>query len=157
LGIIFLILAVKTLKNIVPGLDIEVGEEFFKQKPEVSGTALKIADALAVDAKDIKMIRAGGIVGVHEIIFGFPFQTVRLRHESISREAFGRGAHFAALELAKKNNMGLYSMEDILGTYFVSSNIEYLSDVRNDLLEFGVLQKFFSNSKTISVKGCDSL
>jgi len=147
LGINFLILAAKTLQSILPGLDIEIVEEHFKLKSEVSGTAIKIADALSVDHKDIKMIRAGGIIGVHEIIFGFPYQTVRLRHESISREAFGRGAHFASLELTKKDKVGLYKMEDILGPYFVSSNIEYLPDVPIDRPKLGVVQKYLFGAR----------
>jgi 4-hydroxy-tetrahydrodipicolinate reductase len=60
-------------------------------------------------AKGIKSIRAGGIIGVHEILFGFPYQTVRLKHESISREAFGNDAL-----LALSKNYGLYNMEDLL-------------------------------------------
>lgn len=125
LGINFLILAAKTLKFIAPLTDIEIVEEHFKVKPEVSGTAIKIANSLELEPKSIKSIRAGGIIGVHEIIFGFPFQTVRLKHESISREAFGNGAKFAVEELVKKDK-GFYSMEQLLGPYFVDSNKEYV-------------------------------
>ena len=39
LGINFLIIASKILKNIAPYTDIEILEEHFKTKPEVSGTA----------------------------------------------------------------------------------------------------------------------
>lgn len=63
------------------------------------------------------MIRAGGIIGVHEILFGFPYQTVRLKHESISREAFGNGVLFAAKHMHDKSN-GRYNMEDLLLPYF---------------------------------------
>lgn len=125
LGINFLILAAKTLKFIAPSTDIEIVEEHFKVKPEVSGTAIKIANSLELEPKSIKSIRAGGIIGVHEIIFGFPFQTVRLKHESISREAFGNGAKFAVEELVKRKK-GFYSMEQLLGPYFVDSNKEYV-------------------------------
>jgi len=125
LGINFLILAAKTLKFIAPLTDIEIVEEHFKVKPEVSGTAIKIANSLELEPKSIKSIRAGGIIGVHEIIFGFPFQTVRLKHESISREAFGNGAKFAVEELVKRKK-GFYSMEQLLGPYFVDSNKEYV-------------------------------
>jgi len=72
---------------------------------------------LSIPVNDIKSIRAGGIIGRHEILFGFPFQTVRLLHESISREAFGNGALFAALAIVDKEK-GLYSMEDLLSPYF---------------------------------------
>jgi Dihydrodipicolinate reductase len=83
----------------------------------VSGTAIKITEALSLEAGSIKSVRAGGIVGRHEIIFGFPYQTVRLIHESITREAFGNGALFAAMNLAGKKK-GLYTMENLLIPYF---------------------------------------
>jgi 4-hydroxy-tetrahydrodipicolinate reductase len=125
LGINFMILAAKTLKHIAPHADIEIVEEHFKVKPETSGTALQISNALDLQSSDIKSIRAGGIIGVHEIIFGFPFQTVRLKHESISREAFGNGAKFAVEELVKREN-GLYTMEQLLGPFFIESNKQFI-------------------------------
>jgi len=127
LGINFMILAAKTLKLIAPFTDIEIVEEHFKAKPETSGTAMKIAEALDLEPESIKSIRAGGIIGVHEILFGFPFQTVRLKHESISREAFGNGAKFAVEELSKRDK-GFYTMEQLLGPYFVDSNKEYMPE-----------------------------
>jgi 4-hydroxy-tetrahydrodipicolinate reductase len=117
IGINFLMVAAKILKNIAPHTDIEIIEEHFKEKKEVSGTAKKIAHALCIDEGSIKTIRAGGIVGRHEILFGFPYQTVRLMHESISRNAFGNGALFAVKNIVNKEN-GLYSMEDLLIPYF---------------------------------------
>lgn len=117
IGINFLIIAAKILKKIAPYTDIEIIEEHFKTKPEISGTAKKIAQALTLPDDDIKVVRAGGIIGVHEILFGFPYQTVRLRHESISREAFGNGVLFAAKHLQDKSS-GLYTMEDLLMPYF---------------------------------------
>lgn len=117
LGVNFLIIAAKILQNIAPGVDVEVVEQHFKAKKEVSGTAKKIAATLGVPADEIKVIRAGGIVGVHEVLFGFPYQTVRLQHESISREAFGTGVQFALRHIQDKPN-GLYAMEDLLVPYF---------------------------------------
>lgn len=116
-GINFLIIAARILKSMAPCTDIEIVEEHFKAKPEVSGTAKKIAAALGIDADTIKTIRAGGIIGVHEILFGFPNQTVRLKHESITREAFGNGVLFAARHL-RGLDAGLYSMEDLMMPYF---------------------------------------
>lgn len=117
LGVNFLIIAAKILKNIAPYTDIEILEEHFKSKIEVSGTAKKIADALELPDDSIKTIRAGGIIGVHEILFGFPHQTVRLKHESISREAFGGGILFS-LEHIQSKPIGFYTMEDLLIPYF---------------------------------------
>ncbi len=117
LGINFLIIASKILKNIAPYTDIEIIEEHFKVKPETSGTAKIIAQQLELPEESIKSVRAGGIIGVHEILFGFPYQTVRLKHESISREAFGNGILFAAQNLQGKPN-GFYTMENLLIPYF---------------------------------------
>ncbi|HUV57738.1 MAG TPA: dihydrodipicolinate reductase C-terminal domain-containing protein [Acidimicrobiales bacterium] len=118
-GVNFLILAAQTLHRIAPGTDIEIIEEHFKGKNGVSGTARIISTALGVDEQDIKSIRAGGIIGAHEILFGLPNQTIRLRHESISREAFGSGAMFAAERLTGMPP-GLYKMEDLLVPFFGS-------------------------------------
>ena len=126
LGINFMILAAKTLKFIAPWTDIEIVEEHFKLKQETSGTAVRIAEALELDPENVKSIRAGGIIGVHEILFGFPFQTIRLKHESISREAFGNGAKFAVEELVKRDK-GFYTMEQLLGPYFIDSHREYMT------------------------------
>lgn len=117
LGVNYLMFASGLLKNIVPDVDIEVIEEHFKAKEGGAGTALKIAEKLDLEKENINSVRAGGIVGKHEVVFGFPYQTVRLVHESISREAFGNGALFAVRELADKPK-GLYNFEDILRPYF---------------------------------------
>lgn len=117
LGVNFLIIAAKILKNIAPHVDIEIVEEHFKSKMEVSGTAKVIAGSLGLSEDSIKTIRAGGIIGVHEILFGFPHQTVRLKHESIAREAFGNGILFA-IDNIPDGPSGLYSMEDLMLPYF---------------------------------------
>lgn len=124
LGINFLILAAKVLRNIAPFTDIEVIEEHFKNKSEVSGTAKVIAKNLDIDPDAIKTVRAGGIIGVHEILFGFPYQTVRLKHESIGREAFGNGVLFAIENLATRET-GYYTMEDLMLPYFHLEAIQH--------------------------------
>jgi len=117
IGINFMMLAAKVLSSIAPYTDIEIIEEHFKAKKEVSGTAKRIAKALSLPDESIKTIRAGGIIGRHEILIGFPYQTLRLTHESISREAFGNGVLFAAQHLIEKGK-GFYTMEDLLIPYF---------------------------------------
>ena len=126
LGINFLIIAAKTLQKIAPFADISILEEHFKAKKEISGTAKKIAQALSYNEDEIRTVRAGGIIGVHEVLFGFPYQTVRLKHESIAREAFGNGARFALKELEARGP-GFYSMEELVGELFVKANSEFVS------------------------------
>jgi 4-hydroxy-tetrahydrodipicolinate reductase len=113
LGINFLIMAAKLLRSIAPFADVEILEQHFKEKPEISGTAKKIAESLELGSEKITSLRLGGIVGHHEVIFGFPYQTVRLTHDSIKREAFGTGAAFALSELALCDT-GFYTFEDLL-------------------------------------------
>lgn len=112
-GINFIIIAAKILKQIAPHADIEIIEEHFAAKSEASGTAKVIAENLGKQHGDIKSIRAGGIVGHHEVIFGFPYQTVRLSHDSIAREAFGNGVLFALEHMLRLGN-GFYSMQDLI-------------------------------------------
>lgn len=122
LGINFLMLAAKLLRGIAPFADVEILEQHFREKPEVSGTARKIAQTLEVAEDNITSLRLGGIVGHHEVIFGFPHQTVRLIHNAIRREAFGTGAAFALDELLSQPT-GFYTFDDLL-----------MARVRRDLL-----------------------
>lgn len=113
LGINFLMLAARILRKIAPFADVEIVEQHFREKPEISGTARRIAETLDVEDERITSLRLGGIVGHHEVIFGFPYQTVRLIHDSIKREAFGTGAIFALLQLSKCKP-GFYTFDDLL-------------------------------------------
>ncbi|WP_378956732.1 4-hydroxy-tetrahydrodipicolinate reductase [Pelosinus sp. sgz500959] len=118
LGINVLMVAAQILQKIAPHADIEIIEEHFKGKKEVSGTAKKIANALCLNVEEhLHSIRVGGIVGRHEIIFGLPNQMIRLSHESINRAAFGQGAIFAVKFLIGKPH-GIYSMETIIAEMF---------------------------------------
>lgn len=113
-GINFLMLAAKTLRRIAPHADVEVIEQHFRDKREVSGTAMRLAETLHLDSdQQVNSIRVGGIIGKHEVIFGFPYQTIRLVHESISRNAFGQGALYAISRL-QACGPGFRSMEQLM-------------------------------------------
>lgn len=112
-GINFLIVAARLLRTIAPQADIEIIEQHFRDKPEVSGTARRMASTLDLDEARITSLRLGGIIGHHEVVFGFPHQTVRLTHDSIRREAFGTGAAFALRELHQRGP-GFYTMEELI-------------------------------------------
>lgn len=113
LGINFLMVAANLLRKVAPFADVEIIEQHFRDKPEVSGTALKIAENLGMESSQVTSLRLGGIIGEHEVIFGFPHQTVRLSHSSIRREAFGTGAAFALSQLPACP-IGFYTFEDLL-------------------------------------------
>ena len=122
-GINFLIMAAKLLRTIAPFADVEILEQHFRDKPEVSGTARKIADSLDLDSDRITSMRLGGIIGHHEVIFGFPYQTVRLIHNSIERKAFGTGAAFALGQL-QHCAPGFYTFDDLLTKLVRSQLVE---------------------------------
>ncbi len=119
-GVNLLILAANLLQMVAPHTDVEIVEEHFRLKKGVSSTARIIANSLGVLECDIKSLRAGGIVGTHEVIFGFPSQTIRMRHESVSPEAFGEGALFAIGQM-EFLAPGLYTMEDLLIPAFIEN------------------------------------
>ena len=113
IGINFIMVAAKIFRGLVPDADVQIVEEHFAAKKGVSGTATRMAKELHVSESEcVLSVRAGGIVGKHEIIFGMPNQTIRLVHESISRAVFGRSALLAAKWL-RDRPAGFYSMEDI--------------------------------------------
>ncbi|MFZ5724357.1 MAG: 4-hydroxy-tetrahydrodipicolinate reductase [Pseudomonadota bacterium] len=120
-GINFVMLAAKALQRLAPHADIEIIEEHFRGKREVSGTARRIAQALELDEnRHVNSVRVGGIVGRHEIVFGFPNQTLRLVHDSISRNAFGQGVLFALRALTGRPP-GFYTMEELVAEGFADA------------------------------------
>lgn len=134
LGINLLLNVVKTITGAIPEYDVEITESHHRQKKDnPSGTALKIANAIA-EIKDgksghfvhgrkgiqsrqpgeigIHAIRAGGIVGVHKVLFAGEFDEIEITHRSNSRLVFAQGALEAARFIQGKR--GFYSMEDVL-------------------------------------------
>ena len=118
--------------------DIEVVEAHHRRKKDApSGTAAKliriVADARGIDATaatrhgraglgserkrdevGVHSIRAGRIVGRHELSFVSELEEVRLSHEALSREAFAAGAVRAA-RYVHGRSPGLYEMAHVLG------------------------------------------
>ena len=85
---------------------------------------MRIAELLELDPRQhVNSIRVGGIVGRHEIIFGFPNQTLRLTHDSISRAAFGQGALYAIKNLYGRS-AGFYTMEQLVAEGFSTALAE---------------------------------
>lgn len=117
------------------GYDIELVERHHNQKVDApSGTAIALADSVngALNgeytyvydrsqvrqkrgAKEIGIsaVRAGTIVGDHEVIFAGPDEVIEFRHTAYSRSVFGKGAVEAAKFLAGKP-AGMYDMGDVI-------------------------------------------
>jgi len=118
--------------------DIEVIEAHHRMKKDApSGTALMLGEAAADgrghDLADVRgrprdgigderpigeigfsAIRAGGIVGEHQVVFAAQDEILTLSHSARDRVLFARGAVMAALWV-KGRAPGLYGMQDVLG------------------------------------------
>jgi 4-hydroxy-tetrahydrodipicolinate reductase len=120
------------------GWDIEIFEAHHRRKVDApSGTALMLGEAaargrggtlkelrlaardgLAGPRKDggigFASLRAGGIVGEHEVTFAAEREVLMLSHQALDRGLFADGALAAAL-WAVNQAPGLYSMRNVLG------------------------------------------
>lgn len=117
------------------GYDMELVEKHHNQKLDApSGTALALADSIngalgneyeyvydrsqvrkKRDAKEIGIsaVRAGTIVGEHEVIFAGTDEVIEFKHTAYSRSVFAKGAVEAAKFLAEQKN-GMYDMGDVI-------------------------------------------
>lgn len=113
--------------------DIEIIEKHHNKKADApSGTALLIADkiknvrpeleynlgrsgygARTKNELGIHAVRAGNIVGEHEVIFNCGSQQITLKHEAFDRKVFADGAIKAA-EFIVGKSAGEYSMSDLV-------------------------------------------
>ncbi|MBA3830994.1 MAG: 4-hydroxy-tetrahydrodipicolinate reductase [Chthoniobacterales bacterium] len=100
--------------------DLEIVEAHHRAKEDApSGTAKRLAEILeetrgSKSSVPIHSVRAGDIVGDHQVIFAGSGERLELTHRASSRETFARGALHAARWVIGKP-AGLYSMEDVLG------------------------------------------
>ncbi|MCA9455628.1 MAG: 4-hydroxy-tetrahydrodipicolinate reductase [Nitrospiraceae bacterium] len=127
----------KIARSLGEQYNIEVIEAHHNKKKDApSGTALKLAEALAEgmdwDIQEVgvytrhgmtgerktreigmQTIRAGDIVGDHTILLGGPGERIEITHRAHTRDTFAQGALRAAEWVAHKPP-GLYSMADVL-------------------------------------------
>ena len=61
----------------------------------------------------IHAIRAGGITGVHRVIFAKDNQKIVIEHESFSREVFAQATKKAILWLRKIRKIGFYEISQM--------------------------------------------
>lgn len=118
--------------------DIEIVEAHHRRKADApSGTALMLggaaADGRAVEhdavaefvrhgqtgpradgAIGYAVLRGGGIVGDHDVLFASEEETLRLAHSARTRDVFAKGALRAARWACEGQPPGLYSMDDVL-------------------------------------------
>lgn len=125
------------VRQLGEGFDVEIVEAHHREKVDSpSGTALSIVEAIRAargggedgvvfgrrgkvgprPAGEIAVhaVRMGDVVGQHEIYFSGAGETVTLKHEAHSREAFAAGALRAARWIVRRG-AGFYGMADVLG------------------------------------------
>lgn len=120
---------------VLAGADIEITEKHHNKKLDApSGTALMIADGIrsvrgggryvydrssvrAARGKDeigIQSVRAGNIVGEHEVLFALGNEQITISHSALSRGVFADGAVKAARFVIGKR-AGVYGMKQLIG------------------------------------------
>lgn len=140
LGVNMLVgLVAKAAKALGPeAYDVEVFEAHHRRKVDApSGTALMLGEAAAqargvslnevgVRARDgitgargtgeigFSVMRGGGIVGEHSVVFAAEDEILTFSHSARDRGLFARGAVEAARWIAGRPN-GCYDMQDVLG------------------------------------------
>ncbi|MCR5667138.1 MAG: 4-hydroxy-tetrahydrodipicolinate reductase [Eubacterium sp.] len=117
------------------GFDCEIVERHHNQKLDApSGTALALADSVNEGLSEhyaykfdrsqerkkreqkeigISAVRAGNIVGQHEVLFAGPDEVIEFHHTAYSKGVFAKGAIEAAKYL-KGKGAGLYDMSDVI-------------------------------------------
>ncbi len=135
LGVNFLAAMAKKAAAILGAdYDIEIVDAHHRAKIDApSGTALMLASAAAegrgvrlddalVTARGgarahgaigVAVIRGGGVIGDHDVMFAGSAEIVTLSHRALDRSLFAKGAIAAARWVANKPP-GLYSMADVL-------------------------------------------
>jgi 4-hydroxy-tetrahydrodipicolinate reductase len=128
LGVNVMMLLTNIASGILNDYDFQITEvHHSRKKDSPSGTALKIAAEIEKgliasgshyeDVSDgssipINSVRAGGVVGRHEVLIAGDDDAIVISHESFSRKAFAAGAIRAAMFIHRKS--GFYEMKDVL-------------------------------------------
>jgi len=124
LGVNVMMLLTNLTSSLLSNYDFQITEVHHKNKLDSpSGTAKKIACEIQNGLKNkginisnseipINSVRAGGVVGRHEVMIVGEDDKIEISHESFSRKAFAQGAIKATQFIHKKS--GYYEMRDVL-------------------------------------------
>lgn len=102
----------------LPNHDFIITEKHYRRKEGVSGTALRLSERLSHTLKrpiGINSVRAGGYIGLHEVLCAGENERITIIHESFSRSAFAQGAILAAKHLYGKK--GWHDMDEVIIRY----------------------------------------
>ena len=151
------------------GYDMELVEKHHNQKLDApSGTALALADSMNEaldnaytyvydrsqarkkrDSKEIGIsaVRAGTIVGEHEVFFAGTDEVIEFKHTAYSRSVFAKGAVEAAKFLKGKTS-GMYDMGDVIDV--LTDNWFYIREESMKELETKYLERLSDLYPTIA-------
>lgn len=100
----------------------EVHHEQKKDAP--SGTArtlCRVIDPGHSSSTEIHSIRAGGVIGRHDVAFYGPSEQIVVAHEAVNRDVFARGAIEAALWMCDQSEVsGYYTMEEYFARRYLA-------------------------------------
>jgi len=119
IGAVLMMKFAKEAAHYMPELEIiELHHDQKKDAP--SGTAIKTAELIEADRKNFKhkkipihSVRLQGLVAHQEVLFGGLGQTLKIRHDSISRESFMPGVVMAIHKVKKIKGL-VYGLENLL-------------------------------------------
>lgn len=98
--------------------DIDIIEAHHKSKVDIpSGTAKMFCENLHLSSPKIHSLRAGNIVGNHDIIFTSNYEQISISHTAFDRKLFAKGAIDICKFFSKKMPPKLYTMDDIFNDY----------------------------------------
>lgn len=137
LGINVLMSLLKTVARSLPFFDYQITEIHHSRKLDrPSGTAKRIAETLESELPDIPVsripinsVRAGGYIGMHEVLAVGEYEKISISHESFSRRAFAQGALIAAEFIIGRK--GWYYMEDVIDIHSILRKDEYIEPRTN--------------------------
>lgn len=120
IGVNVLMSLLKSAARGLPYYDYHITEIHHSKKTDSpSGTAKKIAALLEKELHmspdehvPVSSVRAGGYVGIHEVMAVGEYDRITIVHESFSRRAFAKGALEAARFI--QHHTGWYEMEDVI-------------------------------------------
>ena len=99
---------------------VAINEFHHKHKKDApSGTAVKMREVIAksgdIDENSIQTnsVRAGDLIGEHNIFFIGDGESIEITHKATNREAFAKGAVIAAKWLVNQKP-GFYTMQDVI-------------------------------------------
>jgi 4-hydroxy-tetrahydrodipicolinate reductase len=140
-GVNVLMLLTNLASNLLSNYDFQINEIHHKHKKDSpSGTAVKIAKEIekglissGIDVEEIDIpisaVRAGGVIGKHEVMIIGDDDKIEISHESFSRKAFALGALKGIRFVDGKS--GYFEMNDVLNLKKVLG--DYLEKENNTL------------------------